>query len=86
MLPDGGRRRAAISVGTKPTFGEAERTVEAFLLDHQAPLDQYGWTLTIRFDRWLREQARFDAMPALAAQMHRDVVRTREEISMEALA
>jgi riboflavin kinase/FMN adenylyltransferase len=73
-------------VGTKPTFGEAERTVEAFLLDHQAPLDQYGWTLTIRFDRWLREQARFDAMPALAAQMHRDVVRTREEIPMEALA
>ena len=60
--------------------------MEAFLLDHQAPLDQYGWTLTIRFDRWLREQARFDAMPALAAQMHRDVVRTREEISMEALA
>jgi riboflavin kinase/FMN adenylyltransferase len=86
MLPDGGRRRAAISVGTKPTFGEAERTVEAFLLDHQAPLDQYGWTLTIQFDRWLREQARFDAMPALAAQMHRDVVRTREEIPMEALA
>lgn len=85
-LPDGGRRRAAISVGTKPTFGEAERTVEAFLLDHQAPLDQYGWTLTIRFDRWLREQARFDAMPELAAQMHRDVVRTREEIPVEALA
>jgi hypothetical protein len=25
-------------------------------------------------------------MPALAAQMHRDVVRTREEIPMEALA
>ena len=86
LLPDGGRRRAAISVGTKPTFGEAERTVEAFLLDHQAPLDQYGWTVTIRFDRWLREQARFDAMPELAAQMHRDVVRTREEIPMEALA
>ena len=85
-LPDGSRRRAAISVGTKPTFGDAERTVEAFLLDHQAPLDQYGWRLSVTFDRWLREQARFDSVEPLLAQMRRDVVRTRDEIPQEALA
>lgn len=84
-LPDGTRRRAAISVGTKPTFGDAERTVEAFLLDHQAPLDQYGWRLTVTFDRWLREQARYESIDPLLAQMRRDVVRTRAEIPQEAL-
>lgn len=82
-LPDGTRRRAALSVGTKPTFGEAERTVEAFLVDHQMPLDHYGWTLGVTFDRWLREQARFESLEPLLAQMRRDVVRTRAEIALE---
>lgn len=85
-LPDGSRRRAAISVGTKPTFGYAERTVEAYLLDHQAPLDQYGWSLELRFDRWLREQARYDALDELLEQMKRDVERTRAEVPLEAAA
>jgi riboflavin kinase/FMN adenylyltransferase len=85
-LPDGTFRRAAISVGTKPTFGYAERTVEAFLLDHRAPLDQYGWTLELRFDRWLREQARYDALDELLDQMRRDVDRTRAEVSLETAA
>jgi riboflavin kinase / FMN adenylyltransferase len=32
VLPDGRRLSAAISVGTKPTFGEHRRAVEAFLM------------------------------------------------------
>ncbi|MCE9618776.1 MAG: riboflavin biosynthesis protein RibF [Planctomycetes bacterium] len=82
-LPSGARRRAAISVGTKPTFGRAARTVEAFLLDHTAPLDDYGWTLTLEFSRWLREQSRFDGVEALLEQMNRDTQRTRLEIADE---
>lgn len=85
-LPDASRRRAAISVGTKPTFGGSEVTVEAFLLDHQAPLDHYGWQLTISFERWLREQTRCDDVHSLCALIQRDVERTREEIPMEALS
>jgi len=85
-LPDGTRARAAISVGTKPTFGDAERTVEAFLLDHEMPLDQYGWTLGLAFTGWLREQARFDSLEPLLAQMRRDVVRARETVPAEAIA
>ncbi len=85
-LPDGTRRRAAISIGTKPTFGLAERTVEAFLIDHTSPVDHYGWTLSLTFDRWLREQSRFDAIDALVEQMHRDVGRTRLEVLEEVLA
>ena len=84
-LPDGTRARAAISVGTKPTFGDAERTVEAFLLDRQMPLDRYGWTLRLEFTNWIREQARFDSLEPLLAQMRRDVVRTRELVTQESM-
>ena len=45
LLPDGTRVSAAISVGSKPTFGGTERVCEAHLLDHEAPLDDYGWPL-----------------------------------------
>jgi len=82
-LPTGARKRAAISIGTKPTFGANARTVEAFLLDHKAPLDDYGWTLTLEFTRWLRGQERFDGVDALQEQMARDTQRTRQEISQE---
>ena len=82
-LPTGARKRAAISIGTKPTFGANARTVEAFLLDHKAPLDDYGWTLTLEFTRWLRAQERFDGVDALLEQMARDTQRTRQEISQE---
>jgi len=84
-LPDGTRARAAISVGTKPTFGNAERTVEAFLMDHPMPLDRYGWTLRLDFSNWIREQARFESLEPLLAQMRRDVVRTRELVPQEAM-
>jgi riboflavin kinase/FMN adenylyltransferase len=85
-LPDGITRRAAISVGTKPTFGQGERTVEAFLLDHSAPLDQYGWILGLTFDHWLRDQSRFDSVESLVDQMHRDVRQTRERVTLEVAA
>ena len=82
-LPTGARKRAAISIGTKPTFGAHTRTVEAFLLDHKAPLDDYGWTLTLEFSRWLRGQTRFDGVQALQEQMNMDTQRTRQEIAQE---
>ncbi len=82
-LPGGAKRRAAISVGTKPTFGAAARTVEAHLLDHQAPLDDYGWTMELTFTRWLREQRRFEGVEALVEQMRRDVQQARREIADE---
>lgn len=39
-LPDGRRIPAAISVGTKPTFGRHERALEAFLLEHDPNVDE----------------------------------------------
>lgn len=78
---------AAVSVGTKPQFNDGrDRTLEAHLLDAPATpgeaaiagLPEYGWRIRVEFNAFLREQARFDGISALVAQIDRDCRRTRE--------
>lgn len=76
-LPDGTTAIAAISVGTKPTFGESARTCEATLLAPDGrplalPLDWYGFDIALRFHRWIRGMERFDSLDALLARMEGD--------------
>jgi riboflavin kinase / FMN adenylyltransferase len=68
---------AAISIGTNPTFGEGEQTVEAYALD-RTDLDLYGVHAAIDFGVRLRGTLRFDSVDALVEQMHRDVDQARE--------
>jgi len=68
---------AAISVGSNPTFGEGDRTVEAYALDRD-DLDLYGVHAAIEFAARLRGTVRFDSVAELVDQMHRDVEQTRE--------
>lgn len=83
-VPDGRRLAAAISVGSKPTFGERERAVEALLLDGSgrpaslAGVPEYGWAITLGFNGWIRDQVRFPSVPALVEQIGRDCRRVRE--------
>jgi riboflavin kinase/FMN adenylyltransferase len=77
MLPDGRIVIAAISVGTKPTFGESARTCETTLLDRSGqpialPLDWYGWALRLRFHARIRGMVRFDGLPSLLEAMEGD--------------
>jgi riboflavin kinase/FMN adenylyltransferase len=67
---------AAISVGTNPTFGIGDRTVEAYALDRD-DLDLYGAHAAIDFAARLRGTERFDSVEALVAQMHEDVAQAR---------
>lgn len=71
----GERHAAAISVGTNPHFDGVETTVEAFLLNFDR--DIYDQTLRVLFVQRLREQARFEGLEALLAQMATDVEDTR---------
>ena len=71
-LADGTRLSAAISVGTKPTFGGTQRVCEAHLLDHEAPLDDYGWEIRLEFKRFLHEQLTFESIEPLLKRMARD--------------
>jgi riboflavin kinase/FMN adenylyltransferase len=72
----GGPLKAAVSVGTNPTFSGRERRVEAFVLDVDA--DYYGQRVALDFIARLRDMERFASSEALVEQMHRDVERTRE--------
>ena len=76
-LPDGTVAIAAISVGTKPTFGESARTCEATLLARDGrplalPLDWYGFELALRFRRWIRGMEKFGSLEALLSRMECD--------------
>ena len=64
-------RPAAISVGTKPTFGVNSRVVEAFIIDFSA--DIYGKLIKMEFHRRLRDQVEFNSIEDLKLQMALDV-------------
>lgn len=70
------RLRAAISVGSNPTFSGRVRTVEAFVLDVSE--DFYGHEVGVEFAHRLRGMERYDGIEPLIAQMNKDVERTRE--------
>ncbi len=71
----GERLRAAISVGTNPTFEGKDRTVEAFILDFDE--DIYGVELGVEFVERIRGMEKFDRVEDLVEQMGRDVEKAR---------
>jgi riboflavin kinase/FMN adenylyltransferase len=68
--------RAAISIGTNPTFGGTERRVEAHLLDYDG--DLYGQRLIVELWERLRDEAAFGSEAELVEAIAADVRRTRE--------
>lgn len=64
------------NVGDNPTFGDAERTVETYILDFDREI--YGEELKIEFLQRLRGEERFPDIDALVAQIRRDVEQTRQ--------
>jgi len=72
----GRRFPAAVSIGNNPTFGPAERTIEAFCLDAEG--DFYDERMALSFVARLRDQERFADASALKARIARDVQRVRE--------
>jgi riboflavin kinase/FMN adenylyltransferase len=77
VLPEGLEHAAAISVGTKPTFGPGgARVCEAHLPGCDAP-QEHGWEVRLRFHDWLRDQITYPAVAPLIEQMRRDVASVR---------
>jgi riboflavin kinase/FMN adenylyltransferase len=76
---------AAISVGTKPTFGEHPRICEAHLIGYNGPLDDYGWTVRLRFHDWLRDQLTCSNVDLLIDQLKRDIEKVARHEGTKAL-
>ncbi len=62
--------RAAVNLGARPTVGGGF-SVEAHVLEHAS--DLYGQRLRLHFVERLRNERRFDGLPALKAQIASDV-------------
>lgn len=79
-LPDGNTTPGALSVGTKPQFGEHARTAEVYLVgverDADGPnllgLPEYDWPITLDLVGWVREQLAFASVDTLLEQIRRD--------------
>lgn len=79
VRPDGASFAAAISIGSKPTFGENPRICEAHLIGYQGPLDDYGWPIRLEIHEWIRDQLKFSDANQLVDQLHRDIDRCRSD-------
>jgi riboflavin kinase/FMN adenylyltransferase len=65
-----------VNLGSRPTFGEAERLLEAHLLDFSG--DLYGAALDVAFLQRIRGIQRFSGIDELREQIARDIGRARE--------
>jgi riboflavin kinase / FMN adenylyltransferase len=70
--------RAAISIGTNPTYGGTERRAEAHLLDFDG--DLYGQRLVVELWERLRDEARFSSEPELVEAIGADCDRARAAV------
>jgi riboflavin kinase/FMN adenylyltransferase len=66
---------AVASFGTRPTVAGTEPLLEAHLFDFDG--DLYGRQIEVEFVARLRDELKFDGLPALVAQMHRDAEQAR---------
>ncbi|HEU4475298.1 MAG TPA: bifunctional riboflavin kinase/FAD synthetase [Methyloceanibacter sp.] len=73
---DGRRYHAAGYVGARPTFGESEPVLEAYLLDFAG--DLYGKDVEAELIAFLRPDQTFANAADLAGQMRQDCDRARE--------
>ena len=69
----------AASIGVRPTFGENTANCETFLFDFAG--DLYDAHLSVALVEHLRDEAKFDDLDTLIAQMEADCTRAREVLA-----
>ena len=66
---------SVVSFGTRPTVDGTEPLLEAHLFNFRG--DLYGRRIAVEFVSRLRDEEKFDGLPELVAQMHRDAAAAR---------
>ncbi|MDP3046150.1 MAG: riboflavin kinase, partial [Chloroflexota bacterium] len=72
---------AVVNVGTRPTFDNGTRLVEAHLVGFAG--DLYGQTLTLHFVERLRGDMRFPDAASLIQQIGQDVIHARQALASD---
>ena len=73
---DGKVYKAVTNIGTNPTFGNDEISVETFIMDFDQ--DIYGWELRLNFVTRLRDEKKFGSLDELVAQITKDISLARQ--------
>lgn len=78
---DQGLMKAAVSIGTNPTFKDVfDRRVEAFALDQEG-IDLYDQAVDLDFIGHIRQMEAFSDIDSLLVAMNRDVAIAREQLA-----
>lgn len=72
---DGQTRRAVVNIGTRPTVGGENVTVEPWILDFDG--DLYGHTLRLELLSFLRPEKKFSSLEELKAEILRNAEQVR---------
>jgi riboflavin kinase/FMN adenylyltransferase len=75
---NGGAADAVVNVGYRPTFGENQYWVEAYLLDFSG--DLYDRTLRVEFLERIRPEMKFSGVDALKRQVMTDIATARSRL------
>ena len=78
-LPDGRIADGAANLGIRPTFDPPRELLEPYFFDFDG--DLYGETIEVELVSFLREEARFDDIEALKAQMERDCEQAKRRLA-----
>lgn len=70
VSPSVALRPGMMNIGTRPTFGGTERSIEAFIFQFKRNL--YGQEVTVTFHERLRSERKFDSVEQLVEQLHED--------------
>jgi riboflavin kinase/FMN adenylyltransferase len=70
---------AVTNIGTRPTFDNGARTIEAHVLDFDG--DLYGQAVSLDLIAYQRPELKFDSVAALVAQMRADVQAARRTLA-----
>ena len=71
-----GQLKGMMNIGTRPTFGSHQRTLEVHFLHYHA--DLYDRPLTVEFVRRLRDEQPFDSVEALKEQLQKDAIQAEQ--------
>ncbi len=74
-LPDGRIMPGAANLGIRPTFDPPVELLETYLFDYTGEL--YGQEIEVALHHHLRDEAKFDSLDELSAQMARDCDQAR---------
>lgn len=74
-LPDGRVLHGAANLGVRPQFDPPKELLEPHFFDFSG--DLYGQEIDVAFIRFLRDEAKFESLEALTAQIERDCAAAR---------